>query len=607
MLELERARTVFPPVDIADDHSVELARQNAPSRSVRSYAGAPLLYSRAALDRDGSLRRVIPLETDGATHYEHIVFHALKKRFGFSTLTANPAGHFLIMEKIPGLPSPEDRLYTLDKDGAVILKTLRSEQSFRRISLSDMTEYEKLDRALYKTLIESPDLGGNTGAESYPPYLWERERELRDGLYESMSESLRLAWIDARRTYLKALDMFFDGSAAEDRLDSRFSALLEQETLTDEGRERVIAMRDTLLAALSSGREVYRQFNEIRVKLEKEIPGSFCILGAASADTLASATLANTIITGGAVTPASARYIFFWSLCAALLCVLLVCSLSPLVTVLTGLALSSAVLAGFSYSFIATSVWLDPFIPLCGTASGILVSAFCAQVIKRNLKRRFQISYGPRIAKSHLKYLIRAGRPVPEDALSARAAIIAIKNPALNPAENVQPAKVSAAAIMRFREEVKKAFLKTGAVIAGVNGDTVLVAFGSPVERAALHMMKNEMSYDDDAKPRGTHNPVTKAVGFLTELINSSQEARRWHYGLDYGECVFAWTDVTGYTIFGPPSYNARLLAVQSYRHKVRIFISQNGADKITGGLMRKHTLTADGGVTIDFYELLTR
>jgi hypothetical protein len=606
-LELEQSKAVFPNTGIADDHSVALARQNAAPRTSR--AAAPLLYSHAALDRDGQLRRIVPLETDDAPNYEHIVYNTLKNRFGHATPTQNPIGRFLIMEKVPGLPSSDDRAFTLDKNGAIVLKMPHKDQGFRRLSLVDLIEYERLDRALYKTLSESTDLGpyGNVSAEKYPSYLWERERELRNELNQTMNDSLRFAWIDARNAYLDALELFFYQSSVEDNLEESFSSLLLNEELTEEGQERLVTMHDNLLAAFQSGREVYNHFAEIRTRLEREIPRSFCILGAASIDTLASAALANTIITGSTVTPASMRYIFFWSLCAAFFCVLILRNLAPFPTILLGIVFIAAGMAGFSYSFIATSVWLDPFIPLCGMISGILVSTFCSLIMKRNLKRHFQVAYGPYVAKSHLGYLIGTGRPVPEDILSVRAAIIAIKNPALNPMENGQPAKVSATAITKFRDEVRMIFLKTGAVIVGVNGDTVLAAFGSPVERVGLHTMKNEMPYDDDANPRGTHNPVKKAVGFLTELIDSNQEAGRWHYGLDYGECIFTWTDIAGYMAFGTPSYNARLLASQGCRHKVGVFVSKNCADKIDGALMRKHALTATGSMAVEFYELLTK
>jgi hypothetical protein len=603
-LELERAKTVFPNTVIADDHSVELARQSTAPRSNRGYANAPLLYSHTVSDQDGRLRRIIPLETGSTPHYEHIAYNVLKARFGHVTLTSNPAGRFLVMEKVPGMPSSDDRLFKLDKNGAIILETPHDGQRFRRVNLTDLIEYEKLDRALYKALSESADIGpyGGVNAENYPSYLWERERELRDGLYETVNDSLRLAWVEARTAYLAALDRFFYQSPVESNLDDSFALLLQNEALTDEGNERLVTMRDGLLAAFRAGREVYRQFAEIRAALEKDIPGSFCILGAASADTYASAELANTIITGGAVTPGSARHIFFWSLCAALLGSLMLCSLAPLPTVLLGTVFTAAVLAGFSYGFIFTSIWIDPFIPLGGTASGVLVSAFCALIKKRNLERYFKISYGPYVAKPYLRALIHIGRPVPQDCLSASAAIIAVKNPDLNSVENGWSAKASAAAITRFREEVKELFLKTGAVIAGVDGDTVLVAFGSPAERSALRTMKNEAPYDTD--PQGRHNPVEKAARFLTGLLNSNKEAGRWYYGIDYGECAFAWTPVAGYAAFGQPAFNARLFAVQGRRHKVRIFISKNSADKIGGITIRKHLLT-DGNTTAELYEIL--
>jgi hypothetical protein len=624
-LELERAKTVFPNTWIADDHSVELARQYPQQRSPQTQAvssrhpDSPLLYSHAALDPDGRLRRVVPLETDDvpedAPDYEHIVYNAVKNRFGSTAMaaTANLAGRYLIMEKVPGLASAGDRSFTLDKDGAILLKALQKGQHFRRIPLANLIEYEKLDRDLHKTLSEAADMGlyANVSAEKYPSYLWERGQELRNGLLETVNEAMsdphKRAWIDARDTYFAALDEFFYESSVENNLVGSFFSLLQNEKLPDTGKERLITMRDDLLTAFRSGRDIYNRLAEIRAALGREIPDSLCILGAASVDTLASAMLANAIITGGAITPVSPRYMFFWSLCAVFLCVFLLRTFSPLLTFVVGIIFSTAVLAGFSYHFVVTSVWIDPLIPLCGTISGVFVSMLCSIVMKQRLTRKFHVSYGPYVAQPCLSYLIRAGHPRPEDRITIRAAVIAIKNPVLNLVENGKTAETSAAAIINFRNEVKKMFLKSGAVIAGVSGDTVLAAFGSPAERVALHTMKNEMPYDDDAKPRGAHNPVRKAVGFLSELIDNRQDVKNWHFGIDYGECTFTWTPLSGYTVFGPPSYNARLLAANGSRQKVCVSVSKNCVIKIDGALTRKHAHTIGGNANAEFYELLTK
>jgi class 3 adenylate cyclase len=479
------------------------------------------------------------------------------------------------------------------------------------VPLADFIEYEKLDRALYKTLSESTDIGryANVSAEKYPSYLWERERELRNGLTATTmpNDPLNRAWIDTRTAYFAALDTFFYESAVENNLVGSFFSLLQNETLTDAGKERLSTMRDDLLAAFRSGRDIYNQLSEIRASLDTEIPDSLCILGAASVDTMASAMLANAVISGSAIIPASARYIFFWSLCAVFLCAFMLRICSPSLTLVAGILFSAVVLAGFSYHFIITSVWIDPLIPLSGTVSCVFVSALCSLVMKRSLMRRFQVAYGPSVAKSYLTRLIRAGQPRPEGRVTIRAAIIAVKNPALNRTESRSAAETAAAAVIRFRDEVKKLFLKSGAVLAGVHGDTVLVAFGSPAERVALRAMKNEMPYDDDAKPQGTHNPVTKAIGFLNELIDSNREAANWHFGIDYGECAFMWTALSGYTVFGTPSYNARLLAANGSHQKVWVSVSKNCVARIDGALTRKHAHTIGGNANAAFYELLTK
>jgi class 3 adenylate cyclase len=606
-LDLEQSKAVFQNVLIADDHSVELARQNPSPGSQSRQATLLPLYSHAVLDTDGRLRRVIPLDTGGDAGFEHIAYNALKNRFGHITIAANPTGRFLIMEKTPGFASSADRFFTLDKNGAIIVKALRKDQKFRTIDLVDFIQYEKLDRAIYKTLGAAADMGvyGNINAEKYPPYLWEQEQDLRRELLKSANDSRKAAWIDARNAYTQALDMFFYESAVEENLNASFAALLQNEHLSEEGQERIITMRDDLLAAFHSSRDAYNQFAEIRARLSQELAGSLCILGAASADTLASALLANTMLTGNAIIPASARYIFFWSLCAAFLCVLILCAFSPSMTFIAGIVLCAAVSAGFAYSFIVTSVWIDPFIPAGGAIGGVLVSAVCSMRMKQRLKRTFRLCYGPFIAKSHLEQLIRAGRPKPEDSLVTQAAVIAVKNPALNLMENTKPAEATAPTVIQFHNDIKRIFLKTGAVVTGASGDTILAVFGSPVERAVLRTTKNEMPYDDGSAPWGVHNPMKKAAGFLAELIGSNREAANWYFGMDYGKCAFLWTPLTGYTVLGPAAHNARKLAAAGCRSDTHILISKVCADKIDGGLLRKHPDSAAAGTDGAPYELL--
>ena len=63
------------------------------------------------------------------------------------------------------------------------------------------------------------------------------------------------------------------------------------------------------------------------------------------------------------------------------------------------------------------------------------------------------------------------------------------------------------------------------------------------------------------------------AVDFVSVVV-SRPECARWHFGLDTGNCVFAWTNLSGYFALGAPVQRARILSRLAERHKTKVVIS---------------------------------
>jgi class 3 adenylate cyclase len=164
--------------------------------------------------------------------------------------------------------------------------------------------------------------------------------------------------------------------------------------------------------------------------------------------------------------------------------------------------------------------------------------------------------------------------------------------------------KGGAPAAARFRAAAADLFKKAGAVIVGADGDLVLAAFGSPLERIALEGLKSESAYKDDPLYRGPHNPAARAAGFIIDLLTGNQYTRAWRFGVDTGECAFTWSGLAGYGAFGRPVVRARVLSSLASRYKTQVLITASVSEGLRDIPARKLNILSSRSGKEFFYEL---
>jgi hypothetical protein len=518
----------------------------------RAWAPGPDRYYNARADWDGRIRRVFPAQGSA----EHLVYSALKDN----------------------LPPDADFSRAADAQGALL--TVRPEGDFRRLPLAAFLEYDEADKELARLLAgaESQGIYSALSPEAYPGYLYDYARNLRDELLRDPTEERKTRWLSAREGYFQSLDNFFSGPS-EARLVEGYEKLIASESLGVEGLRRITALRNELILTFRNLREKYAALIALRAALAKELPASFCIMGPPGQELENSALLANTLLTGACVSPGSDRDALLFTAAGILVMLCGLCLLGPWVSLGLGLLLSAILGASFSYSFILRGVWMDPLIPLASALAGVLVSCAFALLAKRRAAARFRAAYGPRMAGAYLRRLIRAGRPLPRETVTAHAAVVAIRDGNLSGIENRSSPREAAAAAAAFREEALRLFAGAGAVMTGVEGDLAVFALGSPLERQALTRMKDGLPYDDsDATPR---SPGQRAAALVLDVLKNAPGAGSWRFALDSGECGFSWSAASGYTAAGSAVISARLLSSLCSRHKTRFIVSGRVAARL--------------------------
>jgi hypothetical protein len=613
--QLENAILVFGAVYIPGDLLVDVIRtDDAPPPLNRAHFPE---YFRPPPDKDGKIRRIAPiLSASQNAEYEYAAYSALKNKFAGAEVRTTDGGFVLALtEKALGGVSQE-KIFVLDRNASLLFDIPPDgAASFRKIGLAVFLEYAETEKMLYRLLAEAPTLAryADISVENYPPFLYEQALLLRTELLENPGAELLERWKNLRSAYYDSLDSFFDGdNGAGNKIVSSFNELSEQENLDDAGRKRLDSLRDEQLEMFNTARDLYADISGLRKNLESELSASFCILGPASLNTDLSAMFANSIMTGKYIIPANIKQILYCSLSVVLFLLFLMCGMSPAASFCFCILMTALTLAGFSYSFILSGLWIDPIIPGSALAVGAFFSSLYALSKKKESVARLRCAYEGIVSESRLKKMLAdlslAADTVSEKKTAVKAAVVAVSRPDLAAAENGGDAQKSASSLQQFRDDVCTVFTSAGAVICGCEGDTVSAVFGSPLEifdfggkRVRKKKVKTEKT------------PVKRAVEAVNLLFETLNDAGMLYAGIDYGECVFYYAPLTRYTASGSPVLRSRLLVTLAYRVKTNVFISKTAGEQVDPAVLRGVTPAGASGDSTEtsinelYYQLLLR
>jgi hypothetical protein len=377
-------------------------------------------------------------------------------------------------------------------------------------------------------------------------------------------EDAKILWQEGRKAYFAACEAFFSETTEQAVRDS-FNELIQSENLGEEGERRLLEMREKELEKFYIARDIYFLLRDSRNVLAKNLNGAFCVMGAASGESLSDAEvsilLADALLGGEAVIPLSLNYACFFAVLAVLTAVFMLCALPPLVSFVFAAAFPAVLFAAAAQVFLAAPYWLDPFFPAVPAAAAAFASSLIALAARLDAERNAALICGSSIPKQYSKTLLKyaSGKDSP-----AFAAFVAVRAPDFPVVESRQEAEAALKLLKQFHEEAKALFFKAGAVLAGIERDLLVFSFGSPLERLAQN--------------KTALQPVRKAASVLAGVDFSKLKTAPWYIGMDAGVCIFCSMDGVCCHASGQAAARARLLSSLAERSKVRVLVSKTAA-----------------------------
>ncbi|OHD79236.1 MAG: hypothetical protein A3J97_15825 [Spirochaetes bacterium RIFOXYC1_FULL_54_7] len=505
-----------------------------------------------------------------------------------------------------------DVVIPLGRDGSLLFEIPDPERSadearpggYRRLSAEALVGPAELEAGLYESLKKMEGSGYLSGLdpEAYPTSLYEHFLNLRREMLAIPDGQRLVAWRLGRERFFTATRNFLDGRA-EQRLLSGYDELVASEILDESGADRIQELRQLVVQTFSDSRDLLDELDALRLSLDAELRGSFCIIGP-EADVGAEAGLVNAIINDRFIDGLWGQRLNRWAAFPGLMVAMILAFTGPLLSFLIGAAVAAASVGLAALFFIHAGMWIHPALPAGIVAAVTLVSILVCLALRHLNKDRLRIAYGARVPPRLMRYLSSDGLIQTADVHLVKAAILAIRY--IRPGEHGRPEEDAgqAGTLKSFQDAASRAIVKRGGVVLGADGFIVLGAFGSPLEEK---YSRNGKEPEPDPA-RAMSRLANRACAATLDIMGPETAVDNfWRYGMDIGDCAFFHSDAGGYSAVGRPPVYARILSGLALKYSCRILVTQELKDAIGERWVtrRLDTLVAkSSGKEEAFYEL---
>ncbi|RKX76666.1 MAG: adenylate/guanylate cyclase domain-containing protein [Spirochaetes bacterium] len=352
-------------------------------------------FPNIVIDPDGVRRRVDLLIEHQGRYFPQLAFSPLLHWLNSPEVTVMEDKIVLNGARLPD-GSVKDIAIPLDEGKRMIINWPKKEfdDSFRQLSYYYLVLHDQQEKALLHNLRLMNEAGylryyqGQSGLLDPYEYAESLKNEILEGGDTKGVEEYR----EVRAYFFEETGNFLKGDA-ENRILSDLDRLILSDQVPEEYKENYRRIKTDVKEIFSVSRELFDNLTQTRDILEKELKGSFCIIGWTGTATTdrgvnpfdetydnvgTHASVANTILNQRFLDVLPWWYSAIFALFFTLLTFLIIRNLNPLPSILIGLGFIAALFGGSIAFFLATGIYFPILTPLLS----VVVTFLAMTIIK---------------------------------------------------------------------------------------------------------------------------------------------------------------------------------------------------------------------------------
>ncbi|MFQ3546737.1 MAG: CHASE2 domain-containing protein [Termitinemataceae bacterium] len=547
-MELEKSIALFKHVLFCDDIDNSMKSYNA-----MDVWGGQAVYSRVEMDADGVLRRMYPIKEQPNKHLVHAGLALLTELLGSVELEQ--------LDRGIALKKGEDVLVlpTDDRGRFFVVQPV----NYTTIPVSELLEYQEIEKKVYDSLKEMERSGYFRELDplQYPTTLYEYAQYLEQEALENPVPRTIQQWKDARQAFYQAVSAFLSGPA-EAKILKGYQDLLQQQELTEEGKERIQALHELTVQSFAWARKAYGDLAVTYSHVSDLVQGSYCIIGPRGGAPQATLALISTILSKNFIYPLDQGYVWVGTCCTLLFLFLLSYVASLWVVLVVGASIATACILISFILFLSAGYWFHPFLPAILIIGALGCYVLSVLLYYLAVRRHQEIAFKSRVSPGQFRRLLQ-GIPLwqyskglhPETVHSREGLFLCVRHGGIGHSDEPDQLEQRAFKLQEFRQRSVAAIRKEGGTVLWMDGELLFAVFGVPVP---------------EEPPQG----ILKALAAF-RYIKAAYKDEPVTGGLDYGSCAFYYDNLGGYTALGRCVVYSRILSNLALKYKKEMLLTE--------------------------------
>jgi len=557
--EWTRLRRSLQALEIEKSSSIKSAVDIRPSIFPIITRGLSAGFVNIVVDTDGMRRRIDLVMEENGNYFPQLAFSAALELLGNPAIGMSGRAVTLKKARIPG-KTPADIRIPLAEDHTMLINWPKKEfeESFRHLSFYYLVLHSRQERDLIDNLRAMEGAGYLDYYQGDAPLMdyYDYGRSLKEQMLAGKSPESMEEYREVRSFFFSELEAFLN-SGIDASLEDEINTLLQQNTFPEETVAELEGIREDIRSFFSASRSISGNLKRTREILQREVPGSLCIIGWTGTSTIdrgvtpfdesydnvgTHAAIINTILQEEFLDDLPWWYGVVLGLLFSMVVYFITRRLSPVWSTVVGIIFILLYISASIMLFLFAGIYLPLMIAVLSISGTFIILTILNLIFTAKEKTYIRSAFGHYLSDTVVSELLNDPEKLTlgGEKKHITAAFTDVKGFSTI-SEQLTPTEL-VTLLNLYLSQMSDIILDLGGTIDKYEGDAIIAFFGAPVDlkdhasracRAAIQMKKTEARLntrflEDQLAP----GPLLTRIGINTGdmVVGNMGTARKMDY-----------------------------------------------------------------------------